>query len=84
MYKVASVTLDLEPFPGTLKVRWEYALNGTSYTCTHSPEGLAAFPVLLHLVLQGCRVTLAKSVDVQNGYQIVQIIEGSKGHGLPH
>lgn len=91
MYKV-SVKVDLEPFPGTLDMRWEYTLDGTTTyrmsPCTnagtHSPEGLAAFPVLLDLVLQGCRVTLAKAVDVQNGHQVVQLIEGSKGHGLPH
>lgn len=69
MYKV-----DLPPFPGLLEVRSEYTLDGTHppiHTCTHLPECLAAFPVLLHLVLQGCRVALAKAVNVQNCHQVV-------------
>lgn len=40
MYKVSSVQVDLEPFPGTLEVSWEYTLDGTpiyrTVPCTHA------------------------------------------------
>jgi len=48
------------------------------------PKGLTASLVLLHMVLQWCRVTLAQTVDVQYGQQIIQLVVGSEGHGLPY
>lgn len=35
-------------------------------------------------MLQRRRVALAQSVDVQDGHQVVQLVVGGEGHGLPH
>lgn len=49
-----------------------------------SPEGLTASLVFLHVVLQGSRLTLAQPVDVQDSHQVVELVVGGEGHGLPH
>lgn len=49
-----------------------------------SPKGLTAGLVFLHMVLQWSRVALTQPVDVQDGHQVVQLIVGGEGHGLPH
>lgn len=51
---------------------------------SNPPKGLTASLVLLHMVLQWCWITLAQPVDVQYGQQIIQLVVGSEGHGLPH
>lgn len=47
------------------------------------PESFAAFLIFLHMMLQGCRVTLAQTVDVHDGHQVVQLVVGGEWHGLP-
>lgn len=47
------------------------------------PKGFTAFLVFFHMMLQRCRITLAKAVDVHYGYQVVKLVVGGKRHGLP-
>ncbi|TNN60285.1 hypothetical protein EYF80_029450 [Liparis tanakae] len=49
-----------------------------------SPKSLTAPLVLLHMVLKWSRVALTQTVDVQDGHQVVQLVVGGEGHGLPH
>lgn len=34
-------------------------------------------------MLQWCRITLAQTIDVHDGHQVVKLVVGGKGHGLP-
>lgn len=36
------------------------------------------------MVLQRSRLALTQTVNVQDGHQVVQLIVGGEGHGLPH
>lgn len=56
----------------------------SSTTTPNLPKGFTASLVLLHVVLQWCWITLAQPVDVQYGQQIIQLVVGREGHGLPH
>lgn len=47
-------------------------------------EGFAALLVDVYLVLQQDGVTLIQAADVKNGNEVVQLVDASKGHGLPH
>lgn len=49
-----------------------------------SPKSLTAALIFLHMVLQRSWITLTQTVDVQDGHQVVQLIVGGEGHGLPH
>lgn len=49
-----------------------------------TPKGFTAFAVGLHVVLQGCCLTLTEPVDIQDDHQVVQLVVGGEGHGLPH
>lgn len=53
-------------------------------TTCYRPEGLAALAVRLHVMLQRGRLALSQSVDVQDRHQVIQLVVGGKGHGLPH
>lgn len=50
----------------------------------HWPECFTALAVGLHVMLQGCSLTLAQTIDVYDGHHVVQLVVGSEGHGLPH
>lgn len=54
----------------------------TVYACL--PKSLATLLVGSHVMLQRCSLALSQAVYIQNGYQVVQAIMGSKSHGLPH
>lgn len=47
------------------------------------PKGFTTLLIFFYVMLQGCRVTLAKTVDVHNGHQVVKLVVGGKWHGLP-
>lgn len=36
------------------------------------------------MVLEWSRVTLSQAIDVHDGHQVVKLVVGSEGHGLPH
>lgn len=48
------------------------------------PESLAAPLEGVHVVLQWCCFTLAQTVHINNGHQIVKLVIGGKSHGFPH
>lgn len=50
----------------------------------HWPKGFTALAVGLHVVPQGRRLTLSKTVDIHDGHQVVELVVGGEGHGLPH
>lgn len=47
------------------------------------PKSFTAFLIFLYMMLQGCRVTLAQTVDVHDGHQVVKLVVGGERHGLP-
>lgn len=54
------------------------------YLYAFLPKSFTAFLISLHMMLQGCRISLAQTVDVHDGHQVVQLVVGGKRHGLPH
>lgn len=53
------------------------------FSYTILPKGFTTLLIFFYVMLQGCRVTLAKTVDVHNGHQVVKLVVGGKWHGLP-
>ena len=41
-------------------------------------------PVGLHVMLQWCRIRLAQPIDVKYSHQVIQLVEGGEGEGLPN
>lgn len=52
--------------------------------CTCWPKGFTTFAVDLHVVLQRRWLTLTKPINIQDSHQVVQLVVGTKGHGLPN